>query len=136
MNKRPETLTNKTDSFESISSAELDPNKNPRKKIYRTAQWRRFRARLFREQRIKDLERARLMYERNGDIDIDDYYFWLDSNAPLCAEYFREGRIIAATVLDHIKPIEQGGEAWDRANLQWLSNEKHQKKRGRERHQQ
>ena len=53
---------------------------------------------------------------------------------PLCEECLRQGRTTPATVVDHIEPINRGGEAlaWD--NLQSLCASCHNKKSGRESH--
>lgn len=39
---------------------------------------------------------------------------------PLCAECLKEGRYTPATLVDHIKPIREGGARLDMANLQSL----------------
>ena len=49
---------------------------------------------------------------------------------PLCEDC----RIRAATLADHIKPINQGGEALNIDNLQSLCHQCHNKKSGRESH--
>ena len=53
---------------------------------------------------------------------------------PLCAECQREGRVVAARVVDHIKPINEGGARYDFRNLQGLCDKCHNKKSGREAH--
>jgi hypothetical protein len=127
-----ETL--KFDTGEKIN-LKKDPNKDPLKRIYRTHQWIQFRKKHLAEQRAKDEARAQLMYMRDEQVSLMEYHDWLMSGMPLCTEYFSEGRMIPAKILDHIKPISQGGEVFSKCNLQWLSEEKHNQKRGRERHQ-
>ena len=39
---------------------------------------------------------------------------------PLCQECLRKGRTTAGQCVDHIRPIENGGEQWDITNLQTL----------------
>lgn len=39
---------------------------------------------------------------------------------PLCIECEREGKVIAATITDHIISINEGGDIWDWNNLQSL----------------
>jgi len=47
---------------------------------------------------------------------------------PICST---SGCFRSATELDHVKPIDQGGDVWDRANLQGLCARHHgQKTRG------
>ena len=53
---------------------------------------------------------------------------------PLCVECQREGRITPARVVDHIKPINEGGARFDPTNLQGLCDKCHNKKSGREAH--
>ena len=47
---------------------------------------------------------------------------------PLCEECQRNGRITAATMVDHITPIKQGGAALNMANLQSLCWSCHSRK--------
>lgn len=42
------------------------------------------------------------------------------STHPLCNICEQQGRTTAATVLDHIQPIKQGGSVWKEYNLQGL----------------
>lgn len=53
---------------------------------------------------------------------------------PLCEACASRGRIIAATVVDHITPINEGGAALDMQNLQSLCDRCHNRKSGREAH--
>lgn len=53
---------------------------------------------------------------------------------PLCKECKENDRITPATVVDHIKPIREGGGAYDFNNLQALCQHHHAVKSGRERH--
>lgn len=53
---------------------------------------------------------------------------------PLCAECARHGRVTAARVVDHIVPINEGGERFDHNNLQGLCDNCHNQKSGREAH--
>lgn len=53
---------------------------------------------------------------------------------PLCAECARAGRVVAATVSDHVKPIRQGGDPWCWSNRQALCVTCHASKSGREAH--
>jgi hypothetical protein len=47
---------------------------------------------------------------------------------PLCRECMRTGRIKPATLVDHIRPIRQGGAKYDLDNLQPLCTRCHNKK--------
>ena len=47
---------------------------------------------------------------------------------PLCVACNLNGRPTIATVLDHIKPVNQGGDFWDESNHQPLCNSCHAKK--------
>lgn len=53
---------------------------------------------------------------------------------PLCAECQRKGRVVAARVVDHITPINDGGARFDFRNLQGLCDACHNRKSGREAH--
>lgn len=53
---------------------------------------------------------------------------------PLCAECAKRGKVTAARVVDHIKPINEGGARYDFMNLQGLCDSCHNKKSGREAH--
>lgn len=53
---------------------------------------------------------------------------------PLCEECQRRGVLTPADVVDHITPINQGGEPFDESNLQSLCHRCHNKKSGREAH--
>jgi 5-methylcytosine-specific restriction enzyme A len=53
---------------------------------------------------------------------------------PLCTVCAVLGKTEPARVVDHIKPINRGGQPWDRNNLQSLCDHHHAQKSGRERH--
>lgn len=53
---------------------------------------------------------------------------------PLCVECERQGRVTPATVVDHIKPINEGGARFDFENMQGLCARCHNRKSGREAH--
>lgn len=53
---------------------------------------------------------------------------------PLCAECMKRGKVVAARVVDHIKPINEGGARYDFTNLQGLCDSCHNKKSGCEAH--
>ena len=55
-------------------------------------------------------------------------------NNPLCIECEKIGVIKAANVVDHITPINEGGNKLDVTNLQSLCHSHHNKKSGREAH--
>lgn len=52
---------------------------------------------------------------------------------PLCVMCLKVGKLTPTQVIDHKKPISQGGAAWDRDNLQGLCNTCHGIKTRRER---
>jgi 5-methylcytosine-specific restriction protein A len=52
---------------------------------------------------------------------------------PLCRECQNNGKIVPAVVVDHITPINQGGDKFNYDNLQPLCSSCHNKKSGRER---
>lgn len=56
------------------------------------------------------------------------------SENPLCVLCLETGKAVEATVSDHIKPIRQGGSAWDWDNRQALCVGCHARKSGREAH--
>ena len=47
---------------------------------------------------------------------------------PLCRTCGSNGRVTLAVLVDHIVPVKDGGEMWDRANLQPLCNACHEAK--------
>ena len=47
---------------------------------------------------------------------------------PLCRSCRRAGKIVAATDVDHIQPVADGGMPWDCNNLQPLCHSCHSKK--------
>ena len=47
---------------------------------------------------------------------------------PYCAECFKEGRIVKASIVDHIVPIKEGGAKYDPKNLQSLCWSCHSRK--------
>lgn len=51
---------------------------------------------------------------------------------PLCQECEKKGIITPATLVDHIKPINEGGSKLDPHNLQSLCDKCHNKKSARE----
>ena len=53
---------------------------------------------------------------------------------PLCILCKKEARLTAADVVDHIKPINQGGAVWDQDNWQPLCHRHHNIKSGKEAH--
>ena len=51
---------------------------------------------------------------------------------PLCAIHKQRDEIVAATVVDHIIAIQDGGKAWNEDNLQSLCKSCHNRKSGKE----
>lgn len=58
---------------------------------------------------------------------------WHLSNNPYCAECERNNINTLAQMVDHIEPIEQGGEKLNEDNLQSMCNSCHAKKSAKER---
>lgn len=54
---------------------------------------------------------------------------------PLCVDCEADGRVTLATVVDHIRPMSDGGAPWDPVNHAGRCDHHHQVKRGRERQQ-
>lgn len=54
---------------------------------------------------------------------------------PLCEECLKKGILIPAKVIDHIVPINKGGNPLDINNLQSLCSSCHNQKSGKESHQ-
>ena len=52
---------------------------------------------------------------------------------PLCLHCQASGIVKAATVSDHVVPVNQGGDVWDWSNRQPLCKQHHNQKSGRER---
>lgn len=53
---------------------------------------------------------------------------------PLCSDCSKRGMVVAARVVDHIVPINEGGARYDYHNLQGLCDRCHNRKSGREAH--
>jgi 5-methylcytosine-specific restriction enzyme A len=51
---------------------------------------------------------------------------------PLCRTCKSEGQVVAGAVVDHITPINEGGDPYDRNNLQALCHKCHNSKSARE----
>lgn len=51
---------------------------------------------------------------------------------PLCVECEKDGMIVPATVVDHIVPINQGGDKLNESNFQSLCQHHHNSKSARE----
>jgi 5-methylcytosine-specific restriction protein A len=47
---------------------------------------------------------------------------------PLCKHCEEIGRVTPSAVVDHIKPIDKGGDKWNSSNLQALCHKCHNKK--------
>nr|DAH08110.1 MAG TPA: HNH endonuclease [Caudoviricetes sp.] len=56
------------------------------------------------------------------------------SQDPLCEECARQGMAVPAQMVDHIRPINEGGAALDMKNLQSLCHTCHNRKSGQEKH--
>jgi len=61
---------------------------------------------------------------------------WKLSKYPLCELCKQKGKITSATMVDHIKPINQGGKALCESNLMSLCKYCHAKKSGKDSHKQ
>lgn len=83
--------------------------------------------------------------ERKANSEQSDYHTkaWRDKRAieikqePFCAECLREGKPkhkALGSVRDHIVPVNQGGDFWDRKNIQTLCRSHHNSKSGTEAH--
>lgn len=96
---------------------------------------------------IKKTEKRPWMPERGvqeGRLHPNNKFYhskaWRDLRAlkieqsPLCEECQRKGITTLAQVVDHIKPINEGGAKLDMANLQSLCNPCHNRKSGQEAH--
>ena len=54
------------------------------------------------------------------------------SSEPLCRECASEGKLTPGRVVDHIRPIRQGGDPFNPAGLQTMCDMHHAKKRQKE----
>jgi 5-methylcytosine-specific restriction protein A len=80
---------------------------------------------------------------RNRDKDMHTFYkskrwratrLYILQRNPLCKTCEDKNVITPATIVDHIQPIRQGGDALDKNNLQPLCKVCHDKKSGQEAH--
>ena len=60
------------------------------------------------------------------------YRAWFLRQHPLCAECERSGRTAIAVLVDHIRPVVEGGDFWDEANHQSLCDPCHRVKSAHE----
>lgn len=133
-----------------ISGAPKSKNRQPHNRrlettgFYSLAPWRKFRAKYFKDSLEEDQDAACKMFENtNGPTHIE-FINYLESEKPLCVHCFELGRLTAANVLDHIKPINRKdpfdtkdgvyGEPLSVDNVQPLCDRCHNKKSGREAH--
>lgn len=100
--------------------------------FYQSYSWRKFRAKIKARQLKHDFELASKMFSEKK-VSFFEYNDWLLSESPLCQASLAKGKLIAAQVLDHIRPIKQGGPKYNTNNLQWLSHDEHNRKRQTER---
>lgn len=74
---------------------------------------------------------------QSGRLEVDTRYnskrwrqlrsLYLQAN-PLCEVSHKEGRIVAATLVDHIHPVRMGGAFWSENNWQAMSDKEHARK--------
>lgn len=57
---------------------------------------------------------------------------WYLAGNPFCVECEKDGRVELAAELDHIKPLEEGGELLDPDNVQGLCHHHHRAKTERD----
>lgn len=110
----------------------LGERKENEPNIYAHRQYRNWRAKIKKAQRLIDEPRAHELYQSKYSIPLQDYQAFLRSNNPLCVHCLELGLLKPGRVLDHIKPIERGGGKYDESNLQWLCDDHHNKKRATE----
>lgn len=106
-----------------------------RKEFYQGKHWRRLRSRNLKATIAKDIEGILDIYRENESMCIHELnmYLALEPVRPYCRGCIKEDRIQPAFVLDHIKPIKDGGAPLDETNLQWLCHHHHQSKSAKER---
>ena len=84
----------------------------------------------------RDYGRARRGFD--AEVGFDQSKAWRVLRAavlrdgPLCVACQAKGRLVAATVVDHVVPLKDGGARFDRANLQPLCVSCHNRKTARE----
>ncbi|MAO64278.1 MAG: hypothetical protein CL666_04705 [Balneola sp.] len=100
--------------------------------IYSHRRYRNWRKRIKLSQRVLDEIKVHKIYRENKDIPFNEYNAFLKSDNPMCVECLEEGHVKEGRVLDHIQPIERGGEKYNEDNLQWLCDRHHNMKRATE----
>jgi 5-methylcytosine-specific restriction endonuclease McrA len=113
------TSTKQPSQFTSTTASE--------RKFYQSSRWRNYRAKLKASSLVHDFIDAANLVEK-GLLDGKSYTAWLLTRAPLCRVCFASHLATAANVLDHIKPIRDGGDVFAASNLQWLCDSCHNKK--------
>lgn len=104
------------------------------KKFYQTKEWKQLRKEM-KELKRKEHEAIVMdIYKSNPENKRDDLMEFLESDMPMCEINMKKNLIKLASVLDHIKPIRQGGAKMAKRNLQWVTTEEHNSKSGKEGH--
>ena len=106
-------------------SAERKKNK----KWYQSTEWKHFRKKVWAVLVGKDQKFIMKFYASGKSWIIPWYYTqFINSKSPYCRHCYENKILRSAHVLDHIKPIKDGGKKTDKKNVQPLCHSCHNRK--------
>lgn len=97
--------------------------------LYQSYRYIKFRESVKAERRAADEKRVHQIYQESSNRSFKEYIHFLQDDNPLCVDCLEDERIQPGRVMDHKIPIEKGGSAFDRTNLQFLCDYHHNIKR-------
>jgi 5-methylcytosine-specific restriction endonuclease McrA len=124
--ERPERYSRRV-----VSASFSTVEQEKRKKFYQQKEWKVFRKKMLTIADRKDLAEVRSLWV-SGAIgkNIHEYNAFMSMKPfkPYCRRCAKNGELMTANVLDHIKAMEDGGKPYDRDNVQWLCYKCHAQK--------
>jgi 5-methylcytosine-specific restriction endonuclease McrA len=104
-----------------------------RKKFYQSKDWRRFRKLYWPELTAVHQKIITDLYTSDDSwITPEVFNYFIEQEAPYCIHCKAEKVLTVANVLDHIKPIKDGGAELSKKNTQSLCNRHHNIKSAKE----
>lgn len=104
------------------------------KEFYQTKEWKQLRERLRKKRRKQHEQIVMKVYKENPENKPEDLKAFVESNMPLCEHNLKKGIIKVASVLDHKVRVRKGGAKLSPSNLQWVTEEYHNRKSAQEAH--
>jgi hypothetical protein len=104
------------------------------RQFYQRSEWKKLREKLKKQKRKQHEEIVMDIYKLNKENKPEDLSEFIKSDMPLCEINLKKSRVKVAKVLDHKMRIRSGGAKLNPSNLQWITEQEHAKKSGREAH--